>query len=66
MNERRRTTGRVLNKLWRVDAAHALYLEDGKWYHHLERFPGALFDFNGYVLFRTREDYLNSPYLQHC
>lgn len=64
MREVRRTpTGRELNKVWKVGAAHALYREDGKWYHHLERFPGALFDFNGYVVFQTREDYERSPYL---
>ena len=34
--------------------APALYREDGKWYHHLKKFPGALFDFNGYIVFATR------------
>jgi 5-methylcytosine-specific restriction enzyme A len=57
-------TGKMLNELWGVGAVHALYREDGKWYHRLERFPGALFDSNGYVLFRTQEEYLRSPYLQ--
>lgn len=45
------TTGRALNREWGVNAAHALYREDGTWYHKLERFPGALFDANGYVVF---------------
>jgi 5-methylcytosine-specific restriction protein A len=62
---RRSLTGRELNRAWGVGAAHALYREDGKWFHHLQRFPGALFDFNGYVIFRTREDYQRSPYLDH-
>lgn len=61
----RTDTGRSLNKAWGVNAQHALYREDGKWYHHLQQFPGALFDSNGYVLFRTRDEYLNSPYLDH-
>jgi hypothetical protein len=29
----------------------------------LERFPGAYFDPNGYVLFKTYEEYAQSPYL---
>lgn len=61
----KRMTGRYLNSLWKVKALHALYREDGRWYHHLSRFPGALFDANGYVVFRTREEYDRSPYLQH-
>jgi hypothetical protein len=29
----------------------------------LERFPGAYFDYCGYVIFRTREDYEKCQYL---
>jgi 5-methylcytosine-specific restriction protein A len=57
-------TGKSLNDLWNVGAKHALYREDGKWYHHLEGFPGALFDSNGYVVFQTEQDYRDNPYLQ--
>ena len=56
--------GKDLNDLWAVGAKHALYREDGKWYHQLTEFPGALFDANGYVVFKTEKDYLGSPYLQ--
>lgn len=56
-------TGRMLNKTWGVNARHALYHKDGTWYHMLERFPGALFDANGYVLFRTVSDFNNCSYL---
>lgn len=59
----KQTTGAYLNKLWGVGAAHALYIHDGHWYHPLKRFPGALFDQNGYLLFTTKEDFLKSPYL---
>jgi len=55
------TTGRALNKKWGVNAQHALYREDGTWYHVLERFPGALFDAHGYIMFDTEEDYKNCP-----
>jgi 5-methylcytosine-specific restriction protein A len=61
----RTNSGRHLNAAWGVNAQHALYHKDGNWYQELERFPGALFDPNGYVVFRTEEEYLNSPYLRH-
>ena len=61
----RTNSGRRLNREWRVGALHALYHRDGNWYEHLERFPGALFDPNGYVLFRTETEYRASPYLSH-
>ncbi|NTU22464.1 hypothetical protein HPY28_19260 [Brevibacillus sp. HB1.2] len=60
-----RVNGKGLNYTWGVGAEHALYRDDGKWYHHLKNFPGALFDRNGYVLFSTVEEYKSSPYLQH-
>lgn len=52
-------TGKELNEKWDVGAKHALAYKDGDWYHYLERFPGALFDTNGYVLFDTNKDYIN-------
>jgi 5-methylcytosine-specific restriction enzyme A len=54
---RLRLTGRQLNEEWKVGARHALFSRDGCWYNNLERFPGALFDPHGYVLFRTDEEY---------
>lgn len=59
----RTATGRELNKKWNVNAQHALYREDGTWYERLKKFPGVLFDSNGYVLFRTKDEYLNCPQL---
>jgi 5-methylcytosine-specific restriction protein A len=61
----KRIDGKTLNELWGVGAKHALYREDGKWYHHLEEFPGALFDRNGFIKFSTKDEYLASPFLQH-
>lgn len=58
-------TGRQLNIEWKVNAKHALYSKDGDWYNHLEYFPGALFDPNGYVLFKTEEQYRNTSLLRH-
>ena len=58
-------TGSKINKIVSTGAIHALYREDGKWYHHLKDFPGVLFDINGFVVFKSQTEYLNSPYLQH-
>ena len=55
----RTNSGRVLNEKWNVGVKHALYRQNGKFYMQLLRFPGALFDENGYVLFKTENDYLN-------
>ncbi len=60
---RKTNDGKTLNKEWGVNAEHALYREDGIWYHHLRYFPGALFDKNGYILFETENDYLNCSYI---
>ena len=59
-----RLSGRMLNKQWNVGAEHALYHREGRWYNNLERFPGALFDPNGYVLFETEEEYRQSDHLR--
>lgn len=52
-----RVTGRLLNEQSSVGAQHALYREDGTQYRTLTRFPGALFDANGYVLFDDERAY---------
>jgi hypothetical protein len=54
-------TGRLLIERWGISARHALYREDGTWYHLLERFPGALCDAHGYILFATRQALEASP-----
>ncbi|MXY38701.1 MAG: hypothetical protein F4027_09820 [Rhodospirillaceae bacterium] len=61
----RKLTGKSLNAKWKVGAMHALYREDGKWYHHLKQFPGALFDFNGYIVFATEQEYEACEHLAH-
>lgn len=52
-----------LNAAWGVGAAQVRYSDDGHWYATLERFPAALFDAHGYVLFPTQTDYEESPHL---
>ena len=53
-----------LNAEWGVGAAQARYSDDGHWYAVVERFPAALFDANGYVLFQTEGAYRSSPNLR--
>jgi hypothetical protein len=57
MASTRSNTARSLAKLWKLDVRHALYRKTGDWYHQLERFPGALLDENGYVIFETEDTY---------
>ena len=52
-----------LNEEWAVGAAQVRYSDDGHWYATLTRFPAALFDAHGYVLFTTPEEYRNSPHI---
>lgn len=56
--------GKQLNTILKIGANHALYREDGKWYHNLTDFPGALFDKNGFLFFDRISDYLGHPHLQ--
>jgi hypothetical protein len=58
-----RTTGIGLARAWKVNVRHALYHKDGTWYNNVERFPGALFDPNGYVLFKTEADFRDCRHL---
>ena len=53
-----------LNTAWGVGAAQVRYNHDGHWYATLKRFPAALFDAHGYVVFETEKDYRSSPYLR--
>jgi 5-methylcytosine-specific restriction protein A len=56
--------GRKLNAQWNIGARHALFHEEGKWFHRLRRFPGALVDKTGFVLFETEEQFLTARGLQ--
>jgi hypothetical protein len=52
-----------LNETRGVGAAQVRYSDDGHWYATLTRFPAALFDARGYVLFPTEEEYRTSPHM---
>lgn len=51
-------------KRWNLHVKHALYRKTGDWYHQLERFPGALLDAEGYVVFETEAAYRACPQLR--
>lgn len=57
-------TGKFLNALWSIGAKHSLYSHDGTWYHQLTRFPGALCDSEGYILFPARAAFETCPFLR--
>jgi len=63
MSHTENNSGKRLNVIWGVGASHALYHENGRWYHPLESFPGAFFDANGYILFKTEDEYRSCKYL---
>lgn len=50
-----------LNDAWGVGAVQVRYSDDGHWYAKLARFPAALFDAQGYVVFATEEELRASP-----
>ena len=52
-----------LNEAWGVGATQVRYSDDGHWYATLQRFPAALFDAHGYLLFPTKADYETSPHV---
>ena len=57
-------TGEYLNRKWKVGARQSRFAEGGSFYMPLERFPGAVCDLHGYILFETREDYEQCQSLQ--
>jgi hypothetical protein len=59
-----KSKGDVLNKILNLGAAHSLYRENGKWYHHLKNFPGILFDRNGLLVFETEIEYKSNDSMQ--
>jgi hypothetical protein len=48
---------------WNKPVAQARYSDDGHWYALLNRFPAALVDANGYLLFESEQQYKSSLHL---
>jgi len=57
-------SGERLRHRWKIPAQQARYHKDGTWFMPLERFPGALCDSEGYVVFETRQQYESSLALE--
>jgi 5-methylcytosine-specific restriction endonuclease McrA len=53
-----------LAKRWGLSVQHALYRKTGNWYHQLNKFPGALLDADGYVIFESEQAFKACPQLQ--
>jgi hypothetical protein len=50
-------TGDELKERWGIPVLQARFHIDGHYYEHLIRFPAALCDPKGYVIFKAEEDY---------
>jgi hypothetical protein len=57
-------SGDNLKRQWGIPAVQVRYPKDGTWFMPLERFPGALCDPNGYIVFQNEQEYQLSRYLE--
>ena len=48
---------------WKTPVLQARYNDDGHWYALLNKFPAALVDANGYLLFESEDDFRTSPHI---
>ena len=53
----RSDTAKSRAKRWGLKVEHALYRKTGDWYHKLVKFPGALLDEHGYVVFENKNTF---------
>ena len=58
-------TGEYLNRKWQIGAKQSRFAEAGRFYIPLEKFPGALCDPCGYVLFDMEDEHAKCPQLRH-
>jgi 5-methylcytosine-specific restriction protein A len=56
--------GKALAKSWGLSVRQALYRKTGDWYHRLTKFPGALLDADGYVIFDREGSFQACPQLR--
>jgi hypothetical protein len=57
-------SGDELREKWKIPAIQARFHHNGTFYARLTRFPAALCDQDGYVVFDTEGQYHDSPYLR--
>ena len=53
----------TLMREWGVHIEQAKYSHDGHWYSLLTKFPAALVDQTGYLIFETEREFRESPHL---
>jgi hypothetical protein len=58
-------SGEHVRQQHRIPAAQVRYHWDGSFFMPLEKFPGALADRSGYVIFATSEEYSRNRHLDH-
>lgn len=56
-------SGEYLKRLWKIQANQVRYHKDGTFFMPVDKFPAALCDPNGYVLFKTKAEYEKSSFL---
>ncbi len=59
MGGTRTDSGKRLQREWKIPAKQTRYRKTGDFYMPLKKFPGALADANGYVLFRNEQELEN-------
>lgn len=60
----RTNSGENLKKLWKIPAQQVRYHKDGTFFMPFDRFPAALCDPYGYVLFNTQKEYENNKHIE--
>ena len=57
-------SGENLKKVWHIPASQVRYHKDGTFFMPVDKFPAAFCDMNGYILFRTKDEYEMSSYIE--
>jgi len=54
-------TGDRLKQRWKLPVLQARFHRDGTWYEVPDRFPAALCDCDGYIIFETEDEFRSRP-----
>jgi len=57
-------SGKNLKQQWKISAVQVRYHKDGTFFMPVDKFPAALCDPNGYVVFETKDQYSSSSFLE--
>lgn len=60
----RTNSGENLKKVWKIPAQQVRYHKDGTFFMPVDKFPAALCDPDGYILFNTQREYETSQYVE--